>query len=265
MRKSLGQHLLCDENILKIILDAAELSGDDLVIEIGAGLGTVTLELAKRVGKAIAVEIDPRLVPILRANLQSCKITNVEILNQDFLKLNLEQIVKAEGAERAKAIGNLPYRATSPILEKLVEEREALDSAVLTIQLEVAEKITAPPGPKTGALRVLLQSFADVSLITKISRNVFFPRPEVDSALIKLQFLEKPRFSADEELFLKVVRSAFNLRRKTIKRALIGSPFLRLAEDSADQALKRAGIDPQRRGETLTIEEFDRLAAALKR
>ena len=264
LKRDLGQHFLCDEHILEKIIAAAELSPDDLVIEPGAGLGTLTLKLAEEAGRVIAVEIDSRLIPILRANVPMWARAKVEVLHEDFLKLNLEKLVGAAGFTKAKVVGNLPYGITSPILEKLMVERVALTSAVLMVQHELAEKLAAPPGPKVTALGVHLQSIAEVKLLAKVPRTVFLPPPEVDSAIIRLRFLGKPRFKADESIFSKVVRAAFNLRRKTIKQALIRSPHLLLPEEVALQALQEAGIDRQRRGESLSIEEFDRLAQALQ-
>lgn len=264
LKKSLGQHFLCDENVLEIIISNAALSKKDSTIEIGAGIGTLTQRLAQQAGRVIAIEIDPRLIPILAENLKD--YSNLEIINRDFLQVDLAEIISSRKADKAKAklIGNLPYQATSPILEKLIENRVVLESALLMVQKEVAEKLIALPGSKEStALSIFVQAFAEINIIASFSKNVFFPRPEVDSMLIKLKFLERPRFKADERIFLQVVRAAFNLRRKTIKKALMQSPFLKLSEDMAMQALEKARIDPQRRGETLSMEEFDGLAGVI--
>lgn len=267
LKKGLGQHFLCDGNVLDKILAAAELSSNDLVIEPGAGFGTLTLALAARAGRVIAVELDPRLVEVLRANLAGSGLTNVEVLQRDFLELDLAGLIASRraalGLARAKVVGNLPYQIASPILEMLLAARAHLSSAVLMVQRELAERLVAPPGPRASALGVQLQAVADVKLIAKVSRTVFFPPPEVDSALTKLDFLARPRIEAEEELFSRVVRAAFNLRRKTIKQALIRSPFLRLPEEVALTALKEAQLEPRRRGESLSLEEFDRLAQAI--
>jgi 16S rRNA (adenine1518-N6/adenine1519-N6)-dimethyltransferase len=267
LRKALGQHFLCDENVLKKIIAAAELAVSDLVIEPGAGLGTLTLALAARAGRVIAVELDPKLAEVLRANLAASGSTNVEVLQQDFLELDLAGLISARrsisGLTQAKVVGNLPYQITSPILEMLLAARGHLTSAVLMVQHELAERLTAPPGPRASALGVQLQAVADVELLAKVPRTVFFPPPEVDSALIRLAFLARPRIEADLEVFSRVVRAAFNLRRKTIKQALIRSPFLALEEEAVLLALREAGIDPHRRGESLSLAEFDRLARAV--
>ncbi|MFQ6034137.1 MAG: 16S rRNA (adenine(1518)-N(6)/adenine(1519)-N(6))-dimethyltransferase RsmA [Candidatus Bipolaricaulia bacterium] len=264
-KRGLGQHFLCDENILEKIVAAAELSPDELVIEPGAGLGTLTLALAARAGRVIAVELDPRLIPILQANIAAARADNVRVIAQDFLKLGLAELVVAAGEKRAKVVGNLPYGITSPILEKLMAERGALGSAVLMVQYELAEKLAAPPGARANALGVQLQALAEVKLLFRVPRGVFLPPPEVDSAVIRLSFRKRPRFETDERVFSQVVRAAFNLRRKTIKQALIRSPLLRLPEERAVQALQEAGILERRRGESLSIEEFDRLAQAIQR
>lgn len=267
LKKGLGQHFLCDENILEKILAAAELEGDELVIEPGAGLGTLTVALAARAREVIAIELDGRLIPLLQANLRRWGRANVEILHRDFLKLGLEELVQTKGfaKDEAKVVGNLPYGITAPILERLTSAWRALKLAVVTIQREVAEKLLAPPGPEASALGVRVRAFAEVELVAQVPRTVFFPPPEVDSAIVRLRFLERPRFTADEELFFKVVRGAFNLRRKTLLQALSRSPVLGLSTKLARNALELAGIEPTRRGETLTLEEFDRLARALAR
>ncbi len=264
LKKSLGQHFLCDENILKLIIAHAQLNKSDLIIEIGAGIGTLTQRLAEAAHKVIAVEIDQRFVPLLKENLQN--YSNVEVLQADFLELDLNEVAQAQGATKVKIVGNLPYQATSPILEKLIENRRLISSATLTVQQEVAEKIQAKPGSnESSALGIFVQAFANVKALLKISKHVFFPRPQVDSTLIRIEFLESPRFDGAEELFFKVVRSAFNLRRKTIKKALTQSPFLGLSQRAAEDVLHQAGIDPTRRGETLSLEEFDRLAEVISR
>ncbi|MGQ9476981.1 MAG: 16S rRNA (adenine(1518)-N(6)/adenine(1519)-N(6))-dimethyltransferase RsmA [Candidatus Bipolaricaulia bacterium] len=263
LKKALGQHFLCDENILQKILSAAELSPNDLVIEPGAGLGTLTLALASRAGKVIAVELDPKLAQILQENVAASGFTNIEILQGDFLGLDLAGLIAASRLPKAKVVGNLPYQITSPILEMLMAARTHLASAVLMVQQELAERIIASPGPGASALGVQLQAVADVELIAKVPRTVFFPPPEVDSTLIKLTFLAQSRIEADPELFSRVVRAAFNLRRKTIKQALIRSPFSALQEGLVLMALEEAGIEPKRRGESLSLEEFDRLTQAI--
>ncbi len=258
LKKSLGQHFLVDQNILKKIADAAQLTEEDTVVEIGAGIGTLTQELAQRAGRVIAVEVDARLIPLLHEHLRS--FANVSIVHRDFLQFELE----ADAGRKLSIVGNLPYHLTAPILERLVEAHRVVKSATLLVQYEVAEKLCAQPGTRDAhAITIFVQSFAEVERIFSVSRHVFFPVPDVDSALVRLEFCEHPKFRAPEELFFRVTRAAFNLRRKTLKQSLTRSPLLALSPQIALEALERAQIDPQRRGETLSIEEFDRLAQAL--
>jgi 16S rRNA (adenine1518-N6/adenine1519-N6)-dimethyltransferase len=259
LKKSLGQHFLVDENILKKIATAAQLSPEDTVLEIGAGIGTLTQEIAPRAGRVIAVEIDRRFIPLLEEHLRPYE--NVTIVNQDFLQLDLRAIALDT---KIAIVGNLPYGVTAPILEKLIEAHDILTAATLLVQAEVAEKLCAAPGTReASALTIFVQSFAHVQRLFSVSRSVFFPMPEVDSACVRLEFRERPTFCAPEDIFLKVVRAAFNLRRKTLRQALTRSPLLALPHEIVLKALERAQLDPQRRGETLSLEEFDRLAQAL--
>jgi 16S rRNA (adenine1518-N6/adenine1519-N6)-dimethyltransferase len=261
-RRRWGQHFLCDENVLNKVVEAAGLSPEDRVFEIGAGLGTLTQRLATEAKEVVAVEIDPKLTPILREQL--AEHPNVRIVEADVLKLDWASLFPP--GEEAKALGNLPYGITSPVLEGLIGHRDLFSQAVLMIQLEVAEKLMAPPGRRgASSLGVFVQAYCDVEQVMRISRSVFVPRPEVDSALVRLTFLESPRFQAPEERFLSVVHAAFGMRRKTILRALVLCPRLPLTlrPEQARGILEHAGIEETRRGETLTIEEFDRLALAL--
>ncbi|MCS6936626.1 MAG: 16S rRNA (adenine(1518)-N(6)/adenine(1519)-N(6))-dimethyltransferase RsmA [Candidatus Bipolaricaulota bacterium] len=254
LRKRWGQNFLIDAHVLEKIVSFAQINSDDTVLEIGAGIGTLTQKLAERAARVIAVEIDARLIPLLREHLRAHSHT--EILCQDFLEFDLKSL-----PSQTKVVGNLPYYITAPILEKLIEAHKHLHSALVMVQLEVAEKLSALVGTRdASAITVFAQAFADVEYLTKVSKHCFFPKPEVDSALVRLGFLRQPRFQAPEDLFFKVVRASFNLRRKTLLQALSQSPWLALPRDSVRAALEKAAIDPQRRGETLSLEEFDRLA-----
>ncbi len=259
LKQSLGQHLLVDEHALKKIIAATQGGRDDVVVEIGAGIGTLTQKLAQRAQRVVAVEIDSRLIPLLQEHLQS--YSNVYVVHQDFLTFDLQAVAPER---KITVVGNLPYALTAPIIEKLVEAHKILTAATLLIQREVAEKLCAAPGTRAaGAITIFVQSFAHVRKLLSVSRHVFFPKPDVDSALIRLKFREQPVFQAPEGLFLQVVRAAFNLRRKTLRQSLTRSPLLALPAQTARTALEQAQLDPQRRGETLSIEEFDRLAQAL--
>jgi 16S rRNA (adenine1518-N6/adenine1519-N6)-dimethyltransferase len=263
LKKSLGQNFLADENILALVVAHAQLSDEETVMEIGAGMGTLTRKLSLEALHVIAIEIDSRLMPLLRANLRDCE--NVTLVNEDFLDLDFSELIRPHNAKCVKIVGNLPYQATSPILEKLIAHRTCIESACVMVQREVADKLSATPGSghESSAITIFVQAYAEVQKLMNVSKNVFFPRPEVDSALVGMTFLKKARFLAPEELFFKVVRAAFNLRRKTLKKALTQSPLLGCPTEPVLRALTEAQIDPDRRGETLSIEEFDRVALAL--
>lgn len=252
LKKSLGQHFLADANVLERVVETIEPKATETVVEVGAGIGTLTVALAPKVKKLFAVEIDPRLIPILRENTQG--FGNVQVLAMDFLRLSL-----GEFGEELIVVGNLPYAITSEVLLKLIREREAVTRAVFTVQWEVGEKLVAPPGPKVSRLGVHLQAYFQVELLRKISRTVFFPPPEVDGALVRIVRLSQPRISAPEEIFERTLALVFRHRRKTLRQALAShfSPAL------VDRILAEVGLDPRVRGEALELEAWDRLAQSL--
>jgi len=259
-RRRWGQHFLCDENVLNNIIEAARLRPEDLIFEIGAGLGTLTQRIAPQAQKIVAVEIDPKLTPILREQL--AEHPNVEIIEADVLKLDWTKLFPGR---KAKTLGNLPYGITSPLIERLIEHRGLFEEALWMVQLEVAERLTAPVGTRnSSALGVLVQALFEVEQLALISKNVFFPRPEVDGMLLRLTPLGKPRFQASLEAFKTALKAAFGMRRKTILQALARSPQLNLGRESARRLLEASKIEGTRRGETLTLEELDRLAHALE-
>lgn len=265
-KKRWGQHFLCDENVLDQIVEAAEPAPEDRVFEIGPGLGVLTERLAPVVREVVAVEIDRELIPVLKERLRP--FPNVHLVPGDVLKVPWEELLLLEEDRREsrwKALGNLPYGITSPLLEKLVEHRERFSLAVLMVQQEVAEKVAAPLGTRgASALGAWVQAFCDAEVIARVSRNSFWPRPDVDSALLRLRFLSRSRLSASEESYKKAVRAAFGWRRKTLLKALTLAPEGGLSREAAESLLTRAGIEGHRRGETLTLEELDRLAQALE-
>lgn len=252
LRTELGQHFLVDENILQKIVEATEPSGGELAVEVGAGVGTLTVALAPRVGRLWAVELDQHLIPLLGE--QVADLRGVEVIHADFLRVPL-----ADLGEGLLVTGNLPYGITSGVLLKLIRERRAVNRAVLLVQREVAEKLVAPPGPEASRLGVHLGAYFELELVRRVPRTAFFPSPEVDSALIRLSKLPQPRIAASEEAFEWALGLLFSARRKTIRRAL--ASLLPLPE--VDQLLARLGLDPKARGEALPLEEIDRLAQAL--
>lgn len=259
-RKRWGQHFLCDGHILEKVVEAARLRADESVFEIGAGLGTLTRRLATVADEVIAVEIDPRLVPLLRDLVGHHP--HVKVLQVDVLQLDWETSLPPE--RKLKALGNLPYGITSPLLEKFIAHQRLFREAVWMIQREVAEKLLAEPGTRgTSALGIFVRAYCEVEMVTPVSKDAFYPRPEVDSALLRLTPLERPRFQAPEAQFRRAVRAAFAHRRKTLRRALGLSPQLGLTSEQVRLLLERVGVDEGRRGETLSIEEFDGIAREL--
>ena len=257
-KKRLGQHFLINPDVLSIIVEAGEVAGTDVVIEIGAGLGCLTAVLAAHAAKVIAVEVDPLLSAALDAQFSADSA--IRIVQGDILKLEFSTLLPS--GVQPKVIANLPYGITTPILWKLLEYTHQLDSCVLMMQREVAERIVASPGGKTyGALTVGVSYFADTELISVLSPDNFYPAPQVDSALLKLTMLDEPRVSVDDApFFFKLVREAFRGRRKMLKNSL-----RRFASaETLSVAFAALDIAPQRRPETLDITEFAALANLLQ-
>ena len=261
-KKHLGQNFLVNPDALKIILEAGELTDTDTVIEIGAGLGCLTDTVVGHVERVIAVEVDELLYNTLVAQFSTN--SRVQLLNADVLKLELNSLL-ADGNPGTvpttfKVIANLPYSITTPILWKLLAHHKQIHSCVLMMQKEVAERIVAGPGGKDyGALTIGVAYYAEATLIATLSPDNFYPAPKVDSALLKLKMREMPKVTIEnEELFFKVVRTAFRTRRKMLKNALIRGGFA--SSEVLATAFEALGIAPQRRAETLDITEFAALA-----
>lgn len=249
--KRLGQNFLVDRSVLQAIVSEVERTRPEEILEIGAGLGTVTRELARIASRVVAVEVDHRLTQILCRTVGD--LENVEIVCQDFLKFDLAH---ASGDRPMYVVGNIPYHITSPILKHLIGHRRSISRALLLAQTDVVEKIAASPGPGGTPLGILVQAYCDVSIVRHVGKRCFLPAPTVDSTLWRLSFLERPRFSADTETFFRIVRTLYGTRRKMIRRALRNW----LTKDQIEKVLEKAGVDPTARGETLTFEELDRLA-----
>lgn len=254
LRKNLGQHFLADANVLSRIVEAIGPSREEAAIEVGAGIGTLTVALAPLVRRLVAVEVDPRLVPILMENVQ--EFSNVEVVAGDFRPLPLGRF-----GEDLLLVGNLPYMITSAVLLKLVEERAAVGQAVFTVQWEVGEKLVAPPGPKVSRLGIHLRAYFDVELLRKISRTVFFPPPEVDGALVRLTRLPVARITVSEEAFARTLAMVFGHRRKTLRQALAAH----LPVEVVDRVIAELGLSPRSRGEALDLSQLNRLAQILDR
>lgn len=256
-RRALGQHFLRDRTVARAIVDLVAPTPGDLVVEIGPGQGALTGELAGRAGHVIALEIDADLVATLRP-----RFPGVEVIEADARGWDYGTVTRPEGG-RVLVVGNLPYSTGKPILQALVEARTAIDAMALMLQREVADRVAAAPGSKVyGSLSVLTQLYCDVRVALRVSPEAFRPPPQVDSAVLVLRPLPGPRVPiADERRFHVVVRAAFAQRRKTLANALSGG--LSLPADRARAAAEAAHIDPTRRAETLTLEEFVRLTESL--
>ncbi len=264
LTKSLGQNFLTDKNIIDQIIEGAGIGENDLVIEIGPGIGVITYEASLEARKVIAIEIDKNLIPILAETLADRD--NIEIVNSDVLKTDVNALIAKTRAEdpaieNVRIIGNLPYYITTPIIMKLLEDGVEADSMTVMMQKEVADRIKANPCTKAyGALSVAVQYYCEVSGVVNVPKEVFIPQPKVDSAVLNLTVRqEKAVEVADRDLFFAVVKAGFGQRRKTLNNSLMGVSGI--TKEAAQGALAAAEIDPSRRAETLDLEEFARLAA----
>ena len=260
LSKSLGQNFLTDKNIIDRIIESAEIGPDDLVIEIGPGIGVITREAAETARKVIAVEIDKNLIPILKETLSD--VDNVEIVNQDILKTDVNQLIASLGdsISGVKIIGNLPYYITTPIIMKLLEDGVKANSITVMMQKEVADRIKAFPGSKAyGALSVAVQYYCTVEAVVNVPKEVFVPQPKVDSTVLRLNIREEATVKLlNREIFFRCVKAGFGQRRKTLLNSLMGIEGI--TKEAVKAALEAAGIDPSRRAETLDLEEFAKLS-----
>ncbi len=260
-KKGLGQHFLIDRNILNKIIQTAQVNEKDIVLEVGPGLGEMTVELAKKAKKVIAVEIDPKLLEVLKKKVMD--YPNVEVVKGNILKLNFDKLLHQEKG-LVKVVANLPYQISTPLLFRFIESRHLFFTLTLMLQKEVAERMVASPGGKDyGPLSIFVQLASNISISFFIKSTAFFPPPKVESAVIHINWKEKPLVEIkDEEWFKKIVKGCFGYRRKTLTNALRHSG-LPLPPDT-ELRIKNIDIDPQRRPETLTIQEFVNLAEVLK-
>lgn len=260
-KKGLGQNFLSSQSVLEKIADAAEIENEG-VIEIGPGFGVLTNELAKRAEKVLALEIDDRLIPILRDTLS--EYDNVKVINNDVLKTDIAELIKNEfGDKRVSVAANLPYYITTPIITSLIENKLPLKNLVVMIQKEVADRITAQPGTKDyGAISVLCQFYTKPVLVCNVGAELFVPPPKVDSAVVKMAFRDEPAVAVkDEKMFFRTVKAAFSQRRKTLLNCLAAN--FPINKSDLTKIMESVDIAPTRRGETLSLEEFAKLSEAI--
>ena len=263
-RKKYGQNFLVDRSILEKIVDAAGVGAEDTVLEIGPGLGAMTQLLSERAKRVIAVEIDKQLAGLLKESLADCD--NLTIFNEDILKWDAAGYARSEGIESYRVVANLPYYITTPILLSLLEGEAPLSGITVMVQKDVADRMQAGPGTKDyGALSLAVQYRAKASVVCTVPPSCFLPRPAVDSAVIRLDVYPEPPVSCrDPERMRRLIRAAFNQRRKTLANALSADPVLNISRESVQHALAEMGLDELIRGERLSLEEYAKLSDLLK-
>ncbi len=261
-RKALGQNFLVDRNVIARIADAVDIGPEDRILEVGPGKGALTELLAARCARLVAVELDTRLVPVLRREFSDNQ--RVEIVHDDILKLDLRSLLASEGAGRWKVAANLPYNISTPVLFKFLDHMDLFSRLVLMLQKEVGDRLAASPGTKDyGTLSVFFQLHFNVARELIVRPGSFHPVPKVDSVVLSFVPLEKPREEVgDERYFRRMVKGAFSMRRKTLWNCLKGAD-LGLSGEQLAEALETCGIDPGRRGETLSLGEFAALSRAM--
>ena len=261
--KSLGQNFLVYEDVVNGIFNESEVSKEDLVIEIGPGLGTLTSVLLEKAGKVVCIELDKRMVNIVTDRFSLYE--NFEVINEDVLKVDLRKIIEENlqknNLKKAKIVANLPYYITTPIIMKLLEDRLNLESITVMVQKEVAERLAEKPGEKeSGAITYSINYFSDAEIVIDVPNNSFIPAPEVNSAVIKLKLLDEPRVKVkNEKTLFKVIKVAFMQKRKTLLNALYNGKILNNKED-IEKMLTTLGIDVKQRGEKLTLDQFASIA-----
>ena len=263
-QKKFGQNFLIDTHVLEKIMNAAQISKDDCVVEVGPGIGTMTQYLAERAGHVVAVEIDKALIPILSDTLSA--YDNVEVINEDILKVDLNRLVQEKnGGRPIKVVANLPYYITTPIIMGLFESHVPLQSITIMVQKEVADRMQVGPGSKDyGALSLAVQYYAEPYIVANVPPNCFIPRPNVGSAVIRLPRHAKPPVEVkDKDLMFRLIRASFNQRRKTLQNGLSNAQDLSFSKEEIAAAIESLGLSPSVRGETLTLAQFAALSDVL--
>lgn len=263
-QKRFGQNFLIDTRILERIIQEAEINEDDMVLEIGPGIGTMTQYLCENAREVIAVEIDKALIPILSDTLS--EYNNVTIINEDILKVDINELVQERnGGKPIKVVANLPYYITTPIIMGLFEKKVNVESITVMVQKEVAQRMQAGPGTKDyGALSLAVQYYAEPEIVSNVPPNCFMPRPNVSSAVIRLKLHDKPVISVkSEEMLFKIIRASFAQRRKTLMNSINNSGELNFTKEQVASALNQMGLPETIRGEALTLEQFAKLSDIL--
>ena len=266
-KKNFGQNFLIDENIVNEIVEKGEVSKEDLIIEIGPGLGTLTNKLLEKANKVIAIELDKDFTNILNDRFKL--YDNFELINQDILKVNLKKIIEKnlnDEIKNCKIVANLPYYITTPIIIKLLEERLNLKSITIMVQKEVAERITAIPGKdkNIGAITYNIYYYSNCNEVLEVPKKCFLPSPDVDSAVINLKLLEQPRIKTiDEKLLFKIIKIAFSQKRKTLVNCLVNNKLCN-SKQEAENILLNLNLNPKIRGEELSLQDFENICKILK-
>lgn len=263
LKKNFGQNFLVDERVLEKIIDAARIDKNDTVIEVGPGIGTLTQALAKAAGRVIAVEIDKSLIPLLEDTLSGFE--NIEIINEDILKVDIKKF--SEQDDSVKVVANLPYYITTPVIMQILENRLPVKSITVMVQKEVAYRMKAEPASKDyGALSLAVRYYSEPYLVANVPQNCFIPRPNVDSAVIRLTIFDKPRVEVSDSGFMfKVIKAAFSQRRKTLLNCIFNSKDFSFEKEEIAEILAEAGFEEKIRGERLTLEEFANLSDIMKK
>ncbi len=263
-QKKYGQNFLIDGNILDKIIESAQITQEDCVLEIGPGIGTMTQCLAEKAREVVAVEIDKNLIPILEETLSA--YDNVTILNKDILKVDINKIIEEKnGGEPVKVVANLPYYITTPIIMSLFESHVPLKSVTVMVQKEVADRMQVGPGTKDyGALSLAVRYYAEPTVVARVPATCFMPRPNVDSAVVRLTCFQKPPVEvADEAYLFAIIRASFNQRRKTLANGLVNAGNIGVDRGVVEKVLGEMGLPAMTRGETLTLEQFAELSNRL--
>lgn len=264
-QKRYGQNFLIDTSVLDRIISSAQITGEDCVLEIGPGIGTMTQYLAEHAREVVAVEIDRALIPILEETLDI--YDNVTVINDDILKVDINRIVRERnGGNPIKVVANLPYYITTPIIMGLFESHVPLKSITIMVQKEVADRMQVGPGTKDyGALSLAVQYYARPEIVANVPPNCFIPRPNVGSAVIRLTRYDEPPVHVEDEAFMfSLIRASFNQRRKTLVNGIGNAPNLNVSKAAVAQALEQMGLPAAVRGEALTLEQFAQLSNLLR-